>query len=94
MDPLRRTYLKINLNAPGGVAKRLKMLKDKKLLFWLPGMSGQRLCVNQGERSGTMIPDAGYTLVINAAAYTNVDGAEADATAAFAVNSHGVGHLE
>jgi dTDP-4-dehydrorhamnose reductase len=40
-----------------------------------------------------MTPDARYTVVINAAAYTAVDGAETDADTAFAVNSHGVGHL-
>lgn len=41
----------------------------------------------------TMRPAAGYAVVINAAAYTAVDGAETDADTAFAVNSHGVGHL-
>jgi dTDP-4-dehydrorhamnose reductase len=41
----------------------------------------------------TMGPEANYTVVINAAAYTAVDGAETDADTAFAVNSHGVGHL-
>jgi dTDP-4-dehydrorhamnose reductase len=41
----------------------------------------------------TMGPEANYTVVINAAAYTAVDGAETDADTAFAVNSHGAGHL-
>jgi dTDP-4-dehydrorhamnose reductase len=41
----------------------------------------------------TMRPEANYTVVINAAAYTAVDAAETDAHTAFAVNSHGVGHL-
>lgn len=41
----------------------------------------------------TMRPEASYTVVINASAYTAVDRAETDADTAFAVNSHGVGHL-
>ena len=41
----------------------------------------------------TMGSQASYTVVINAAAYTAVDGAETDERTAFAVNSHGVGHL-
>lgn len=36
---------------------------------------------------------AGHDVVINAAAYTAVDAAEADEAAAFAVNAAGVGHL-
>jgi dTDP-4-dehydrorhamnose reductase len=41
----------------------------------------------------SMAPGAPYSIVINAAAYTAVDRAETDADTAFAVNSHGVGHL-
>jgi dTDP-4-dehydrorhamnose reductase len=41
----------------------------------------------------TLTTDGGYTIVINVAAYTNVDGAETDSGSAFAVNSDGVGYL-
>jgi dTDP-4-dehydrorhamnose reductase len=36
---------------------------------------------------------AGFDAVINCAAYTNVDGAESDAAAAYAINGAGAGHV-
>ncbi len=51
------------------------------------------LDISSAAAVGSYVDDAGYDLIINCAAFTNVDGCEADEDAAYAVNAMGAENL-
>jgi len=79
------------IGAAGMLGRAWRQLLDEHGLVHATTTRAELDITDPSSVDATIVPE--HTVVINCAAYTNVDGAEADEDTAHAVNATGVGHL-
>ena len=85
--------MKLLITGAKGMLGRALMRKASEQNHTVTGVDIEELDITDREKTLRFIASNAPDVVVNAAAYTDVDGSESDRQGAFAVNADGVRHL-